>query len=185
MNTPQRQQQRRPRRHNENGPTTSTAKPLHTVQSTGCMEMRTPRPRRQRSSVSLCSTPKTTGASYGNASFSASRATFNSSALGSSASSSGSASSVYAGSKFTDSPMARHVPQPPCTWLTDFQRSASALESKLKWRASPTPSTSSSGMASISETDSVDELVVLPPSRNQPTPIKVHPLQLISACAAV
>ncbi|CAD5208551.1 unnamed protein product [Bursaphelenchus xylophilus] len=178
MNTPQRTTpQRRPRR-NISGPTTSTApqpRQLHTVQSAGCMETRTQRPRRQRSSVSLCGTPKPnmSGLAAG---------------LPSPSSRTSSNSSLYAGSKFTDSPMARHVPQPPCNWLTEFQRPASA---QPKWRTSPTPSTASSGMASISETDpespscdSVDELV-LPPVQSKPAPIRVHPLQLISACAAV
>lgn len=90
----------------------------------------------------------------------------------------GSSSSLYSGSKYTDSPMAKHLPAPPCMWLKDFDRPASVPNG---WRMSPTPSVSSGSVRDDSSdsgnTTSSDEPML---SELRPRQVRVHPLQLIA-----
>ncbi|PAV76084.1 hypothetical protein WR25_12661 [Diploscapter pachys] len=83
----------------------------------------------------------------------------------------------YAGSGFSDSPSARHIPLPPTQWIEEVTGSSNSSGSD-----SDTPSSSTSRR--ISSSAPVPVLSSVPELHHPTAGLRVNPLQLIAAVAS-
>lgn len=88
----------------------------------------------------------------------------------------GSQSSLFAGSKFMDSPAPEVIPLPPVHWFSTDLRSNGP-------RNSPTPSSASSVSSSFEDAKSVSSEESIGSSLSEPRGFRVNPMQLIAAVA--